>query len=338
VTGEIYEKKAEYSRGRLTELASRLGGLSEARALPKLTIFGAGSYARLEASEYSDLDLFFLSAGKKEDVQEQRTKLLRLFGRVIEIADEMAFPKFSNDSEYLVLIHTDDILAKLGSRTDDHENYFTARMLLLLEGHCLYGPDAYSTVTSQVINSYFKDYPDHQASFQPMFLLNDICRYWKTLLLNYENKRTAWALPVPGESSSSIQERKTRHRVKNFKLKFSRMTTCFATIAAIGCYVAPVTEQDIFEITKLTPRERLRSVPKRVPTASELVARVLREYEWFLAKTSLSTDQLEAQFADKAQRLGMFERATKYGDVMFDLIKEIDASDSRRRLLRTLVI
>jgi len=98
--GTVYDERAKYSRRQLTELRKRLAPLKELHEFPTLTIFGAGSYARLEASEYSDIDMFFLSTGDREDVAEPRTNSLRLFGKVIEIADAMSFPKFSNDSQY----------------------------------------------------------------------------------------------------------------------------------------------------------------------------------------------------------------------------------------------
>ena len=57
----------------------------------------------------------------------------------------------------------------------------------------------------------FKDFPDHPRTFQPIFLMNDICRFWKTMLLNYEHKRHG-----DGEPGDEIRR---RSKVKNFKLK-----------------------------------------------------------------------------------------------------------------------
>ena len=242
----------------------------------------------------------------------------------------MGFPKFSNDCEFVVLLHTNEILDNLGSRTDDHENYFTARMLLLLEGHCLYRQSVFDDITAKIVNSYFKDYPDHQHTFQPMFLLNDICRFWKTLLLNYENKRN---VPV-----GANEERKTKQKVRNFKLKYSRMTTCFASIAALGSYLAPVTEQQIIDVTRLTPLQRLQSIPERIPSAAGPVREILDRYDWFLTMTGLPTPELEGHFSDKQKRTEMFQRANEYGDSMFKLLQAIDATDTQLRLLRNVVI
>ncbi|MFY9620143.1 MAG: hypothetical protein WAM70_17275 [Pyrinomonadaceae bacterium] len=331
---QIYEERATYSRGQLAELRKRFEHLSELQAFPTLTIFGAGSYARLEASRYSDIDVFFLNLGDKGSVLEPRTNSLRIFGKVIEVADAMSFPKFSNDSQYLVILHTDDITCHLGSPTDDHENYFTARMLLLLESYCLYGDDQYKLILETIIESYFNDFPDHKHTFQPIFLLNDICRFWKTLLLNYEHKRNF------GRSVED-EKIKTRQKVRNYKLKYSRMTTCFASIAALGSHNAPVSKDQVLELTKLTPRERLQSVPLRVSEAAEVVDEILERYAKFLELTGLETEALEERFSDKEKRTEMFSEANAYGDAMFKLLQVIDQagkSDSRRSLLRTLVI
>jgi hypothetical protein len=243
----------------------------------------------------------------------------------------MNFPKFSNDCEYLVLLNTQDILENLGGRIDDQGNYFTARMLFLLEGRCLFGKEVFETITRKIVSSYFKDFPDHPLTFQPIFLMNDICRFWKTMLLNYEHKRH-----FGGGPEDALK--KTKQKVRNFKLKHSRMTTCFASIAALGSFTVPVTEEQVVAITRLTPRERLRSVIENISSSKPIVEEVLERYGWFLEMTGLPTAELEGRFSDKAKRTEMFERATEYGDSMFRLLQHIDGSDLRLRLLRTLVI
>ena len=323
--------RAEYSKNRLIELSNRLTKLRELEPFRGLTIFAAGSYGRLEASKHSDLDLFFFLTGDGKDVEDLRTNTFRVFGRLIDIADDMDFPKFSNDSEYLQLLNAGAILSNLGGRIDDQANYFTARMLFLLESRCLFGQETFRAVNAQIISSYFKDFPDHPRTFQPIFLINDICRFWKTMLLNYEHKRH-----TAGNPDDEIK--KTKHKVKNFKLKYSRMTTCFASVAALGSFTAPVTEEQVIAITQLTPGERLESVVERIPKTKSLVDEVLNNYSWFLEVTGLPTEELDAHFSDKEKRTEMFSKASDYGDAMFRLLQCIDDSDERLRLLRTLVI
>jgi hypothetical protein len=151
------------------------------------------------------------------------------------------------------------------------------------------------------------------------------------MLLNYEHKRHLGGAPED-------QLKKTKQKVRNFKLKHSRMTTCFASIAALGSFTAPVTEEQVIAVTRLTPNERLRSVVERVPSAKSNVEEILERYAWFLEMTGLPTLELEGHFSDKAKRTEMFERANEYGDAMFRLLQQIDGTDSRLRLLRTLVV
>jgi hypothetical protein len=267
----LQDSRANYSQNRLNELRNRLGKLSVLTEFPGLTIFAAGSYGRLEASQHSDIDMFFFVSGDGKNLKELRTNQYRMYGKLIEIADHMNFPKFSNDCEYLTLLNTDEILSNPGGRIDDHGNYFTARMLFLLEGRCLFGDEVFRTITSKIVSSYFKDFPDHRVTFQPTLLMNDICRFWKTMLLNYEHKRH-----FDGEPGDKLK--KTKQKVRNFKLKHSRMTTCFASIAALGSFTAPVTEEQVIAITELTPRQRLQSVAERVPSAKAAVDEVLDRY------------------------------------------------------------
>ena len=326
----IYGDRALYSQTRLDELKNRIGRIPAISTYGNLTIFGAGSYARQEASPYSDLDLFFLCNEERETLTKPRTSELRLFAELITIADAMTFPEFSNDCEYLKMLHSPQILKHMGSSTDDYENYFTVRMLLLLESRCLFGNILYDQITQEIIDSYYKDYPDHEETFQPIFLLNDICRFWKTLLMNYEHKRI-------GEAIDEVI--KTKQKVRNFKLKFSRMTTCFATVASICSYRVPITQEQVIEQTHLTPRERLEGIPARMPEAEEAVQTVLDEYAFFLDKTGLPTEKLESHFSDKQKRTEMFQIANTYGDSVYKLLQVLDTCQNGNfKFLRYLVI
>jgi hypothetical protein len=277
------------------------------------------------------IKLFFIAKNKRSDIEDPHTKELRLFGKIIDIGDKLGFPKFSNDCQYLKISHSDDIVKNLGGPIDDYRNYFTTRMLLILESKCIYGEETYSQIVKEFLKTYFSDYPDHSDTFQPVFLLNDIHRYWKTLLLNYENKR--------GEvSDDGSDSNKIKHKVRNFKLKYSRMTTCFATIGAIGSYETPVTEEQALQILKITPRERLIMIGERIPATNEHVSEVLDEYSWFLEKTGLTTEELRSYFSEKSKRTEMFDKANRYGDLMYKLIEQIDQNIKKGKLLRYLVI
>jgi len=132
-----------------------------------------------------------------------------------------------------------------------------------------------------------------------------------------------------------VDRKKIRQKVRNFKLKYSRMTTCFASIAALGSH-AELKQEDVFQFTKLSPQLRIAGVVERVPEARDAVRDLQQRYEWFLEMTGLPTEQLEMKFADPQKRTEMFQRAVEYGDSMYRLLQVID--QRRSGLLRTLVI
>ncbi len=101
----------------------------------------------------------------------------------------MGFPTFSGDGKYLEVLSVSEMEAVLGSPRDDSLNAFTARMLLLLESQPLDYEELYETLLKRIIGFYYRDFPDHEAEFVPVFLLNDILRFWRTLTLNYEHHR-----------------------------------------------------------------------------------------------------------------------------------------------------
>lgn len=323
---DIFEERSAYSRQRIGLLKDAISGLAGPIDLPDLTIFTVGSYGRLEASAHSDIDLFFVYGQSDDTKAERRTNELRLFGRLIEKVEELEFPKLSNDAQYLQSHETEKVLKHLGSAIDDSRNYFTTRMLLLLESRSLYGDEAYVSVMRAMLESYYRDYPTHEENFRPWFLLNDIMRFWKTLLLNYENKRNR------GRDSSD-----PRPRTKNFKLKYSRATTCFATICAVGSTLGSVGPDEMLEIVSVTPRERLLKVAQDLPELRGDVQTVLDDYAWFLEQTALPTEQLEGLFMDKASKSAMFARASDYGAKLYALITKIDER-SDGALLRALVV
>ncbi|MEH3154591.1 MAG: nucleotidyltransferase domain-containing protein [Gordonia paraffinivorans] len=328
--GILAERRA-FSNVRVAELRRRIQSSDSVRKIDNLMIFCAGSYARDEASEHSDVDLFFVYDGAV-DSPSRRTDEIELFAAVIEIARNMGFPKFSNDGKYLHTLESGAMLEHLGGAEDDFKNYFTMRMLLLLESNCISGEEIYNRVRKQIIEAYYRDYPDHQSTFEPWFLINDIMRYWKTLLLNYENKR--W--------QKTSQDQKSKQKVKNFKLKYSRMATCFATIAALGSCVNPVEMNTVLSIVGLTPQDRLHHVKSNLPEISDTVDGVLDDYSWFIEQTGKTESELLAGFLDHRSREENFKKANMFGHAMFDLLRDIDQAQlSRgveRRLLRYLVI
>ena len=325
----IVGRKAAHSKAKLDDLSQRLARCPEARAIPGLAIYATGSYARLEASEYSDLDLFFAVGAPDGAPTVTRIQERRLFGKLIEIAERMDFPPFSNEGEYLRILYNEDLLNHLGGPEDDRGNYFTARMSMLLESRPVFGCDLHWKNVRAVVRSYLRDFKYHREDFKPTFLMNDIVRFWKTLCLNYEHKRNQ---PLEDE------EKRVSQKIKNFKLKYSRLMTCFATVCSIlhdkiSCDGEVWNAEDrIMGIVRRPPRERLPEI------SNDTMKNLLTEYEWFLEQTDVSVENLRANFGRKDFRLDAFRRADKFGDIMYELLKSICRSGSGDRYLRYLLV
>ncbi|MCA1546646.1 nucleotidyltransferase domain-containing protein [Bradyrhizobium sp. BRP19] len=154
-----FDVRMTESKTKLDVLTTRLAKARHLKAFEHLTIYAAGSYGRLEASKYSDIDLFFVLAKPRSYFDEIRVPEIRLLSEIVEIGYDMDFPKFSNDGHFLKLLFLDDILENLGSPADDYHNHFTARMLLLLESKPIYGVNIYNRLLRETTNSYL---PRHE--------------------------------------------------------------------------------------------------------------------------------------------------------------------------------
>lgn len=320
----LIEQRRDFSQGRLAELSQRLTQIPELQRLENLSVYATGSYARNEASAHSDIDLFFVHCGSSASGKVSRLSELRLFAQIIETGEQLKFPTFSNDGEFLRFLYLDDMLQMLGGREDDFQNFFTARMLLLLESAPLVNKDFYNRMLEMIVDAYFRDYPDHAIDFRPVFLINDIIRFWKTLCLNYEHRRN---------KPENDLGRKRSQQVKNFKLKFSRLMTCFGTVVAVCAMPSPIERDDILEITSLSPLERFMHATDGVKALTGLRAEILRDYQWFLESTALTAEQLHAQFDTAEERTELFRRADLFGERVYDALAFFAKRNGYRRYL-----
>ena len=229
---EILQTRQEFSKNKLSEIENKIISndiFSSISAKKNFCVYTTGSLARHEAAETSDLDLFVI--GDKGDNKYGKLDEIRIFSALMGINKELGFPEFSNDGEFLKIFNYGEVEKIIGSPSDDHYNWFTARMLLILESKCIYNAGKYDEIVKKIIKVYLKD-EDHE-DFNLYFLLNDILRFWRTLCLNYE--------------SSRINQKKWEK--KNISLKFSRRLTVFATIIYILAFNIN-SEDELIEMVK----------------------------------------------------------------------------------------
>jgi hypothetical protein len=317
MSGDLLEKRRRFSEQRLLLLRKRVAKIQELSGQPGLSIYVTGSYGRLEAHSKSDLDLFFVSSG---DHPIDRTTKILIDAELIRVVKELGFPPFSNDAQYLEIHDLREMLAKLGGAEDDFKNFFTARMLLLLESRPVFGDDVYKDILRKIIDAYFRDFHDHTGDFRPLFLVNDVLRFWKTLCLNYENRRN-----LPQDRAN-----KNKHHLKNLKLKFSRQLICFSTI--IPLFASRTNSPaKVLTLAEVPPLQRLANLAK-TREQEEFYNHLVEFYEAFLSVTA--RPDIIAWIGNKRNRKTIFPRADEFGATMFSLLTAtLKATDDLRFLI-----
>jgi hypothetical protein len=277
---------------------------------PRLTLFAAGSMGRAEMGGQSDLDPFIV-AEKAVTVSEQGALITALD----KLVAQLNYPRLSN-RDYVKVYDLESLLRLTGSPKDDNENCFTVRMLLLLESVSITNIAMYTRVRDQVLGQYFRD-ERGKASYRPLFILNDIERYWRTLCLNYEVLR---------------HEREKPWWKKSVNLKFSRMLTVFATVAALT--VEEVHSKDDFlPVCELTPIQRLARALDSLDdeTLAPGFDTFLNSYEEFLGwkeRADISTMIREDAFKEHVRTV-----ADRFSDFLYNVLTHNRIPQARRKFL-----
>lgn len=300
---EKLSSRIKYSREFLTQIK----GSASQNLQPEwnnVAIFAAGSLGRFEAGRRSDLDVFVLARQREPMIGKtnpiSHLDEIRLFSKLIEINAKLSLPEFSGDGRYLKAHGLERIISSTGDAHDDIENLFTTRMLLLLESQAIWNDELRSEAIKEVLGNYFKD-GKGKSDFRPLFLLNDILRYWRTLCLNYERDRV-----------SSEKWWKT-----NLNLKFSRKLTIFSTVLLIVTGEAS-TIDDFIRIADLVPLERLALAFDKL-NDENFITRFecfLNDYETFLAAKSF--DEISHPTAELKK--DMKQKADSFGELIYDAI------------------
>ncbi len=311
-----------YSKLRLQEISNRIKDIPQLKD-NFLCIYTTGSYGRQEASENSDLDLFFLDSNENKFTTNIDKTLIN--AEVIKICRNMGLPEFSKDGGYLTIHNIGEIKNELGSPNDDYYNYFTARMLLLLESKPIYNKSLHLSCLKQVIKPYYADFHDHSQSFKPIFLTNDIIRFWKTLCLNYEHRRR--------RKQGEKDDYKNVNHSKNIKLQFSRKLTCFSFILQLASYKGTINEKDILDIALLTPMDRILKLKTNIKGIDYNVKKVIDLYNWFLERTQIPSDKMISWISDKNLRNEAFDKSREFGDDLFELLQKVDNQSILKKLL-----
>ena len=267
----------------------------------RVCVFTCGSLGRFEIAENSDLDLFFIIEHKDGKVYSNIEKYI-FFSKMYSINKDNNFPEPSKQGEYWDFIINKHLL-DIGSRSEDFNNSFTARMLLILESKPLYNEKLYNELIKEIVDRYFFDYNKHKDEFYPLFLINDILRYWYTLTLNYEYRRD----PTDDENKKNW---------KRLKLKYARLITCYSMIACL--FKPKITPDDVKRYITLTPLERLDELISFVPTTASIVDEIKEKYNGYMKLREKDPSWWNNNKMDE------FKKADEFHDIVIHrLMKEV---------------
>ena len=277
-------KRREYTEERISLLRSNLAGAEELLS-GRACVYATGSFGRREASSHSDLDLFIVgkttnSKDGKKDGMLSRLSEICVKADLIRTTRSVGIPDFDGDGRYLTHQPVHLLTETLGKPEDDVINTFTARLLLLLESCPLLGKDVYDEIIRDVIAAYWGDYEDHVDDFIPSFLANDILRLWRTFCVNYEAR-----------TERKPDEKKLKRKIKNYKLKFSRLMTCFSGLLYLLWVYGrkgTVGTDDMLDMISGSPTgrvERIASYNDSSREAKECLNGLLEKYDSFLQVT-----------------------------------------------------
>jgi hypothetical protein len=239
---------------------------------------------------------------------------IRLFADLIQINHARIDRGFSRDCDFLTLHAYEELIQNIGKPSDDQFNYFTARMLLLLESKPLHSPGIREDLIRDVVIHYFRDYADHRGDFTPQFLINDILRYWRTLCLNYEAYRQL--------------DRPASTRKENLKLRYSRKLTCFATVVDLLAQGNGASPEEVIAMTDLEPMARLEHACELRPAARGPVDQLQEQYRGFL---ELSITHAGEPLDDDTWRASR-EQSFQFAEALLETIKATGGSDALYRV------
>jgi predicted nucleotidyltransferase len=313
----VFDERAELSKQVLKDFRT---ALQETGAEAKnACVYATGSVARGEASGDSDLDVFILDTADEARGQIALSNIdsALLRADVIRVGRKLHLPEFSGDGIYLDVHKMSSLINNLGDPVDDFSNSFTARLLLMLESKPILNETAHNTARNAIVQTYFRDYLGNDSFFLPVFLGNDIMRYWKTLCLNYESQRNAGA-----PSGYDAERWKRRNRLRNVKLKFSRMWMTHSALAyllARTAHASTVSPDDALAMMEMSPRERFECLPG-LGADQDLVNSVLESYSWFLENLPSGKEEAYEWVGSKAQWQEARTQGQAFGDGVFDLL------------------
>jgi Nucleotidyltransferase domain len=171
-------------------VVNELDNLLSGKASADSSIVVTGSLGRKEYTQGSDLDWILLVDGAADD-RDQKT-FLDIDGAIHNIS---RFKRPGKEGTFGKLAFSQPMIHHIGGQEDSNLNT-TRRLLLLLEAVAIGESRAFDRVRKGILRRYLDEdrglfRSDHNGNIRwvPLFLLNDLTRYWRTMTVDFAYKQ-----------------------------------------------------------------------------------------------------------------------------------------------------
>jgi hypothetical protein len=225
---------------------------------PDAVVVACGSFARREACAASDLDYFVIRLGGEAEGEAEPgwvEPLAAALKEVVPIEPARGGP-------FTAVERLSDMVRNMGGQEDTNQR-LTRRMLFLLEGEPLSERAGFRFARRALLDRYIASRVGD--GMLPLFLLNDLIRYYRTIAVDYEYKT--------GEADKPWG-------LRNLKLVFSRKLLYASGLFALGAVRdgnAAAKIERLEALLDLTPLDRMAEI-----CGAGAVRPILDSYDHFL--------------------------------------------------------
>lgn len=234
---QAIDSASKYSAKKLGEIRR---SLARANLGDDICVVVTGSFGRKEASGESDVDFFLIHNSRVKASSAKSHK------RIVESKISTLVPKPpAEDGAFNATASAEELIKNIGG-TKESNKMMTRRMLLMLEGACVYNEALFNDIRRQILDRYISPkITNHQLA---LFFLNDVIRYYRTMCVDFEYK--------------TVEQQKP-WGIRNLKLMYSRKLLYFGGVLAVAESAQRAYEVKmkwIIDLLQLTPLERIRTL------------------------------------------------------------------------------